>query len=346
MNGSVREWPAEVARVLSERKCVVRIVVGGVRGSAPRDIGTCMIVTPTRTIGTIGGGHLEYTAIDVARRMFDSSSPALEVQSFVLGADLAQCCGGVVELLFERYVPADLICLQAMAQPDSLALEIRFNQGTLTRTVLKCAADPLLTLERERVVWKEPLHLPCPNVWVFGAGHVGQALVRVLETLPVAVTCIDSRPAFLPQGRATSIHAADPLATLAQVRPGTHFIVVTHDHALDYALCRAILERGDAAFLGVIGSSSKAARFRSRLAREGIMAESIRRLTCPIGIGGIHGKDPAVLAIAVTAQLLRAFEALTRPIIPVVSERSVLACAPQSCAGCDSPRYIREGHES
>ena len=155
-------------------------------------------------------------------------------------------------------------------------------------------------LERVDDVWL-PLRL-------YGAGNVGQALVRILSQLPVRVTWVDSRPGLFPSPNDESVHrwaTPDPVATVATAAPGTWFAIMTHSHALDYSLCRAILARGDFAWAGLIGSKSKAARFRSRLARHGIDAERIARLVCPIGVRGIQSKWPAAIAVAIAAQLLQ-----------------------------------------
>jgi xanthine dehydrogenase accessory factor len=166
----------------------------------------------------------------------------------------------------------------------------------------------------DTVVLTESLEASRPAVSLFGAGHVGQAVAKVLATLPVRTRWIDSRLDFLPEDVGESMelmHAPEPLLTLAGAPPQSHFIVMTHNHALDYALCRAILQRGDFASVGVIGSRSKAAKFRSRLARDGFSAAQVACLRCPIGIDALHSKVPAVIAIAIAAQLLQTIEACT-----------------------------------
>jgi xanthine dehydrogenase accessory factor len=182
-------------------------------------------------------------------------------------------------------------------------------------------------------------------LWLYGAGHVGQALIRVLAELPFEVTWIDSRPELLPAGLPDNVHplcADAPLTTVPLAPAATRFLVMTHDHALDYGLCRAILERGDLAWLGLIGSKSKGARFRSRLARDGLTPEAIRRLICPIGVEGVESKWPAAIAVGVAAQLLR-----TPGLSPAADSRQLTArapppdpteiCPPGGCAACTSP---------
>jgi xanthine dehydrogenase accessory factor len=150
-----------------------------------------------------------------------------------------------------------------------------------------------------------------PPLWLYGAGHVGQALARILAELPVRLTWIDSRAGLVPAAGATPrwLYEADPAAAVGAAPPGTYFVVLTHSHPLDYALCGAILRRKDFAWVGLIGSMSKAARFRARLARDGFTADLIARLICPIGIAGIASKWPAAIAVGVAAQVLRAVSA-------------------------------------
>ena len=151
-----------------------------------------------------------------------------------------------------------------------------------------------------------------PAVWLYGAGHVGQALARILVELPLRLTWIDSRAELLPDtlgGGARILCDPDSVATVSEAPVGAYFIVMSHSHPLDYALCHALLERNDFAWLGLIGSLSKAARFRSRLTRAGLGADVIRKLVCPIGVEGIDSKWPAAIAVAVAAQLMQQISA-------------------------------------
>jgi len=173
-----------------------------------------------------------------------------------------------------------------------------------------------------------------PEVWLYGAGHVGQALARILVELPVRLTWTDSRAEWLPRTGAERMHIkhrAEPAATLDEAPVGAYFVVMTHSHALDYALCRTLLERNDFAWLGLIGSMSKAARFRSRLARDGVAAEAIARLVCPIGVQGIASKSPSAIAVAIAAQLLQQIDGADMRRASVAR-----ADCDRSCASCDS----------
>jgi xanthine dehydrogenase accessory factor len=170
-------------------------------------------------------------------------------------------------------------------------------------------AHPILTRNAAgEPTFIERLDDEFPAVWLYGAGHVGQALARILVDLPLRLTWIDSRAELFPETLGAGVrvlHDADSLATVSEAPVGTYFIVMSHSHPLDYALCHALLERNDFAWLGLIGSMSKAARFRSRLTRAGLGTDVIRKLVCPIGVGGIESKWPAAIAVAIAAQLMQ-----------------------------------------
>lgn len=343
----LHDWPHAAIDLLDANVAVVRVVVARVRGSAPREIGVSMLVSEQHLLGTIGGGQLEHTAIDVAREMLIThAGPALELKRYTLATELAQCCGGVVEILFERYVRADqpfLRTLERAARTGASSLEVSSTNGTADRRVVPQRLATAVESINGVVRWCEPLRDTRPDVWIFGAGHVGQALARVLNDVPVRTTWVDSRAELMPGTLAniTLQVLEDPVQCVADAPGQTHFIVMTHSHALDYLLCRTILQRRDAASLGLIGSISKAARFRSRLQHDGLAPHAIAQLTCPIGIAGIRSKDPAVIAIAIAAQLLQRID--TRQQLPTrESMKSMHTCAaadrPGGCAACDPKR--------
>lgn len=267
-------WAEAAMQRLRRHPAVVRVAVSGLRGSAPREPGASMLVDAGGLLGTIGGGRLEHHALAVAAALLgDAASPPRRSLDLILGPQLGQCCGGRVTLHLERFTRADLPRLRQAARSEREALSLR--------------------------------RLP---LWIYGAGHVGQALVRLLMDLRMhEIRWIDPRPELLPGDLPEWVTAQSceaPAATVADAPALCHFIVLTHDHGLDYALCRAILARGDAAWIGLIGSASKAARFRSRLARDGVSREGLNALNCPIGVGG-GSKLPAAIAISIAAQLLQ-----------------------------------------
>ena len=308
MNGP---WIDAARTQLSQHAAVVRVTVTGSRGSAPRDAGASLLIDPWGTLGTIGGGHLEWHATAIARRMLGELHGApLRIADFTLGAQLGQCCGGRVGLWLERLGRDDLAWLEP-AQDRALISDAadghtmhRWQRGHFVG-----AATHLTRHEHGGATLFESFGRARTALWIFGAGHVGQALVRLLAGLGLfEITWIDPRaerlPADLPEGVTPQVSAM-PAEVVAGAPAGTHFIVLTHDHALDYAVCRAALARTDLAWLGLIGSLSKAARFRGRLQREGVAASTIAHLTCPIGIAGVASKLPAAIAIAIAAQLLQ-----------------------------------------
>lgn len=283
---------------------VVRVVVATVRGSAPRDPGTSMLVTEAREIGTIGGGHLEWVATRTAREMLGAPRGATRGDRLSLAASLGQCCGGIVELWFQRYDKDD-------CGPLAEALRLR-SEGAPPEAIAALASRDSRAMRYEAVAPS------LTTLWIFGAGHVGRALVRILAPLPFAITWIDSRDgAFdnvddLEGGRSSdfveslrTVHSPEPAEEVAAMATGDWALVLTHSHDEDFAICEALLRHGRFGWAGVIGSGPKTKRFRQRLAQRGFTAEAIARLTMPIGVAGIRDKEPAAIAVAVAAQLLQ-----------------------------------------
>ena len=262
--------PARARAWLASGQAALVVSVLGSRGSVPRGDGTRMLVSAHATAGTIGGGHLEFQAIERARRHLREAGPGAAGFDWpvALGPSLGQCCGGALTL---RFAPLDEQALAEWPQPPA----------------------------------RLRLHL-------FGAGHVGRAIVHVLAQLPCEVWWIDEREEQLPAQDTLPAHirrvCVDAVeAEVAQARPGDAFLVLTHSHALDERLTEAILRRGDFGWLGLIGSASKRARFTHRLRERGLAPGLIERITCPIGLPGLGGKEPGVIAVAVAAQLLSRF---------------------------------------
>ena len=258
----------EVERRLAAGEPVVIVTVEQARGSTPRAAGTCMAVAKDSTAGTIGGGRLEWEAIGRARDMIETGETS-EVLDMALGPSVGQCCGGHVVLRLDR------------ADADALA-----------------ALNAVETQARR----------DAPQVVVFGAGHVGQALVRALEPLPIRVSWSDTRPDQIPAdaGDAVEIESADPLDLVHQASPGAAMVVLTHSHALDYAITEAALSRGDLAYVGLIGSRTKRRRFERWFTARGGDARALDRLACPIGDVGVIDKRPEVIAAFVAAEVMQA----------------------------------------
>jgi xanthine dehydrogenase accessory factor len=313
-------WPRAVCRLLEAGEpVVIRALIAEVRGSAPREPGACMLVSQSGTYGTIGGGNLEWQAMRAAQSLLACETRSVQIRRLVLGRELSQCCGGVVQLWLERFTPDDLPLLRRAAHADprdpvtAIVTEI-CGQGVVRKLMRHSGIQPRLRFSstgEERATLLEPIEAHRAALWLYGAGHVAQAFIRLVAELPFEVTWVDSRAELLPAPLPDNVHplcVRAPTNTVTSAPAGARFLVMTHDHALDYALCRKILERNDFAWLGLIGSKSKRARFRSRLARDGIAPETIARLVCPIGVEGVNSKWPAAIAVAVTAQLLQGLE--------------------------------------
>lgn len=254
-------------RLARERAVLVSVL--RVRGSAPRGAGTWMAVFAETQVGTIGGGQLEWDALRQARAHLSGAPLPPWEQRVALGPSLGQCCGGSLVLGFEPVGAVDAVALRERLAPE------------LTPVAL------------------------------FGGGHVGHALVQALTPLPFDVTWIDSRDEVFPADLPGHVHAehSDPVqAAVADLAPGTRVLIMSFSHAEDLDIVTACLQRlrqrADLPFVGLIGSRTKWASFRHRLAERGFTDEELARITCPIGIPGIQGKEPAVIAASVVAQLL------------------------------------------
>jgi xanthine dehydrogenase accessory factor len=350
----LRDWPAAALQLLERESAVVRVVIAQARGSVPRDAGVCMLVSERGLLGTIGGGQLEWQAVAAARALLDPAREAACLQHFTLATDLGQCCGGVVDVWLERYTQQTLPALrraQAASERCAALWRSQLSAGRIRHEVLidggslpeagvllraaRARAVPHLSVASDgQVSLLERLDEILPALWIYGAGHVGQALARIASELPVRLTWIDPRRELLPRAlpeAVTALHVADPAQTVAAAPAGTYFVVLTHSHSLDYQLCRDILRRADQAWLGVIGSKSKAARFRSRLMREGFSAAAVAQVVCPMGLAGIQSKWPAAIAVSVATQLLGAMSRLQEPAHP-----SPVApdCGRSECSTC------------
>ena len=280
---------------------VVRVVLAEVKGSSPREVGAAMLVWPGGQSGTIGGGALEYAAAEGARAML-AAGEAVRFERVPLGPALGQCCGGAVALLSEVYeaVPEGEVVARAVSgAPMPLAVKrlLAAQRGE--------GVAPVAQLVQGWFI--EPVARPSRQVWVWGAGHVGRALVAVLAPLPdLAITWVDTAPGRFPDTippGVTAVPVADPAALVAHAPKGAEHLVLTYSHALDLELCHRILAHGFAR-LGVIGSATKAARFRARLHDLGHLPTEIQRIACPIGDTSL-GKHPQAIALGVATELLR-----------------------------------------
>ena len=289
---------------------VARVVVTSCAGSTPRDVGASMLVWPGGQMGTIGGGALEHEA---AARARDALANGDRLDKVALGPGIGQCCGGGVVLLTEVWDAARLAALgERAATGDAVVRPMPGAPPEMPLKVanrLRAARNGATPLRPEALQgWMiEPLRKPARHLWIWGAGHVGRALIGVLHPLPeLHLTWIDTsadRFPDLPEGVTRHI-AAQPGLLVATAPARAEHLIVTYSHALDLELCHLLLGHGFAR-CGLIGSATKWARFRARLQALGHGLPVIDTIECPIGDPAL-GKHPQAIALGVGASLLRA----------------------------------------
>ena len=283
---------------------VARVVIAAFDGSSPREVGAAMLVWADGQSGTVGGGALEWQAVCRARDLLAVGGTRLDREA--LGPKLGQCCGGAVTLLTEVFT-ADAV---AALDDQVIARAVDGREMPLGVKRLLAAQRGQGVLPPVQMVqgwFIEPVARPMRHLWIWGAGHVGRALVAVLAPLPgVAITWVDVGPERFPETLPDTVRAlpvADPALAVALAPEDAEHLVLTYSHALDLELCHRLLSHGFAR-AGLIGSATKWARFRSRLAALGHGSDAIARIDCPIGDPGL-GKHPQAIAIGVAAALLR-----------------------------------------
>ncbi len=258
----------DIRAFLNRRPDSVLVEVTDVKGSAPRDAGAWMLVARDMIFRTIGGGQLEYMAIDHARKiLLGGRDSPMDVP---LGPEIGQCCGGRVGLSFRRV-----------------------SRGLTDELVSKVDAEIATR----------------PHVYVFGAGHVGDALANALSLTPVRVILVDTREAELMACDVPGVEtclSAMPEQVVRSAPPGSAFIVLTHDHALDFLIVTEALQRRDAVYVGMIGSKTKKATFKNWLKREIGSDNLFENLVCPVGGAVVKDKRPEVIAALAAAEVLTA----------------------------------------
>jgi xanthine dehydrogenase accessory factor len=272
---------------------VVRIVITETKGSTPRDEGASMLVWVGGQSGTIGGGTLEYQAVTAARDMLARDGNWLRQKRNVpLGPALGQCCGGSVYLLSEVFGTVEIEWLT-----KSLC---HFSRPILS------GLPPAENTTQKTGIFSEEMTVAGKPLWIYGAGHVGRALVHALRPLDFAITWVDTAPErypeILPEG-VTQLVSQNPADVVRYAPLDARHLVLTYSHALDLELCHQILSHSFE-FAGLIGSATKWARFQKRLASLGHTPAQVARITCPIGLPEL-GKEPAAIALGVATELLR-----------------------------------------
>ena len=334
----MRVWSTVAETIAAQGACAL-VTVAAVRGSAPREAGARMVVGPDGGFrGTVGGGELEWRAIGAARDALAREAPAAALSRFALGPDLGQCCGGSVRLLTEVFDRSRLDEVRALAAreaagpfgtrgrigprsveravDDDVMREAPGPAGTRRPAAARCTADNVaaredleglpVELESDGVIVERFRDLR-PPVWLFGAGHVGRALMLALAPLPFEVTWIDERDGVFPAAVPANVRplrSADAAAEVARAPADARIVVMTHNHPLDLAIVHAALAAERFGYVGLIGSASKRARFTRRLREAGIAEARIAELVCPVGMPSIRSKHPAAIAAGIAAQLL------------------------------------------
>ena len=312
---------ATLEKALSSHPSCALVTVVDVRGSAPREVGARMVIMPDGAFrGTIGGGALEWQAIARARESLERHAPLVRLSRHALGPELGQCCGGSVRLLTEVFRRDRVQEVQELAVAERngpFGTRSEISEERVLREPAPGAADaraaPLLL--DGHLLAESFGHRP-RSVALFGAGHVGRALMLALAPLPFGVIWIDERadafPAVVP-GNVRALHSRDAAAEVAALPDRAFVVVMTHSHPLDLAIVHAALAAGRFDYVGLIGSKSKLARFSRRLREAGMEKATFAQLVCPIGVAGIRSKLPAAIAAAVAAELLQREEALDSP---------------------------------
>jgi xanthine dehydrogenase accessory factor len=322
-------WTIALDHVAQDETSVL-VTITAVEGSAPREAGTKMLVWGDGQFGTVGGGNLEFVIAQQARRML-AGGDAYRRQSYPLGPLLGQCCGGRVDILMERIDASCAAWLGEVARFDGFgrgyAIRSVFERGVLRKAVL----GPSDRLGSPDVEFTDPAGQtvapasvrsgvadvtitesvdPRPVLLMFGAGHVGRALAPIAAGLPLHTRWFDTRLEFgAVEGALQPVIIEDLVAQIERASAGSLFLIFTQSHDLDYALTHAAMTRADFLYCGLIGSATKRARFEKRLIADGIPHSMLRRLVCPIGAIGLASKEPAMLAIAIAAELMLTVEA-------------------------------------
>ncbi len=258
----MKHWTEAVTALERSGQPYVLLTLLGSRGSTPRESGTKMLVSSGGSECTIGGGHLEFKAIEIAREMLASGEAAQRIEQFPLGARLGQCCGGSTSVLFESF------------------------PGTQV------------------------------NIMLFGAGHVGKSLAVILGQLPCRVQWVDSREHEFPQQlpvNCTRVISDSPADEVADMPAGSYYIIMTHNHPLDFAITEAVIKRDDARYIGLIGSDTKWRRFCMRFEHRDYTPQQYKQVRCPVGLAAVPGKLPMEVATSIAAEIIAEYQSGQAP---------------------------------
>ena len=296
-------WLANALASLDGGQDIVLVTVTATKGSSPRDHGSHMLVTKADIWRTIGGGALEFDVMARARKMLASDDDDWQRQrmNVILGPDMGQCCGGQMSLLLEKFTAKQAGALAALAQEDHHDQMLVHPLESGAPLTLQSAQSPF-----DEAVFMAPVMPRQMPLFIYGAGHVSRALIPRLDGLGFDIFLVDIEAARFADDLGDNVQkllAKAPEKIAFRAPQGAAHLVMTHSHSLDEAICLQLLMRGDFAYLGLIGSKSKRARFAKRLAAAGVPPAMLDQLVCPIGISGINGKSPAHVALSIAADL-------------------------------------------
>ena len=320
------QWWTDFVAWQADAMPMVLVTVVRADGSTPREVGATMLLRfnlqqQWQQSDTIGGGHLEFQAIDIAKEILSETEACVRrIERFNLSARLGQCCGGVMWLLFEKISPAEITSdlsasLQAWRTGQHIWRTVS-HQYASTWQIVDVEQQPSFEFQpagSEQWQFGQQIQPYAMQVLICGAGHVGEAIVRCLLPIGVRVKWIDPRDDIFPSDLLEQVQCLTTDTLEVEIE---HFdrsgaiLILTHDHQLDLQLCFAALKPAARpfAYVGMIGSKSKRAIFEKRMLTRGYTSEVLQRLVCPIGIEGISSKQPATIAVAVVAQLLQVFD--------------------------------------
>ncbi len=292
------DWVDVVVKNLAENKPLCHLVIAQAKGSTPREEGATMLVGIDDFTGTIGGGQIEHTAMKVARDALKSPPKTHRFwRDYPLGPTLGQCCGGFVTVMFEMINPQDIDLWKDFAQQKTGAIFHPEDPSLSPFWADNNAIKSGMTRSARRI--RTPFYL-------YGAGHVGRAVIDLTSGLPLQRYWIDDNKDRYPESVADDIEiiiAASPALIARHALPNAIHLVMTYSHQIDLDICAAVLEQDNFSQLGLIGSLTKKNRFCSKLSTLGFSAAQLSRLTCPIGLQSIGGKDPFRVGLSIAGQL-------------------------------------------
>ena len=328
-------WLQRLCELIDLDRMVIRVSIIKSEGSTPREVGSFMTVSENSFFGTIGGGALEFEALRKARELLraylgEEWMPWRRVvDNFSLGPSLGQCCGGSVQLLFECLGSLEIKQISSLekrgrilvrplksGEPWEVIDEHRNAHNNWPLPVEGCVRE-FLSGGRQRKAavvgdcYIEPLEAETQPFFLYGAGHVGRAVVRAFEGLPFKIYWVDTEPSRFPDVIPMGIEkivSQDPAEVCHYAPPGTWHVVMTYSHAIDFRVCYAVLKKDTFSYLGVIASKTKRARFAKRLQAGGLSDAAIARLHAPIGLEGLEGKEPSMIAVSLAADFLYRFQ--------------------------------------